>query len=135
MVPVLADRRLEVTVGGAAAQVSLFGPSRRGSRPNRVTATLERSDAADAPGAPVELTALGAHLPAFPAWVRVPGVTVAGTTNAALPPLTLPGGSGRFRIVVRETEELGPRDDGFVEASDELAERTVYMDVVPLPLA
>jgi hypothetical protein len=133
MVPVLPDRRLEVTVGGAAAQVSLFGTSRRGSRPNRVTATLEHSDAADAPGAPVELTSLGAHVPAFPAWVRVPGATVAGTTGAALPPLPLPGGSGRFRIVVRETEDLGPRNDGLVEAADELAERTVYLDVVPLP--
>ena len=134
MVPVLPSRRLEATADAGSVQVTLSGLSRAGDRPNRVTATLERSEIADAPGAPVELTALGSGVPSFPAWVRVPGGTVTGTTNAPLPTLATPDGPGRLRIVVRETEELGPRTEEILDAASELAERTVYLDVLPLPL-
>ncbi|WP_153506103.1 hypothetical protein [Cumulibacter manganitolerans] len=81
------------------------------------------------------LTALGSAAPVFPAWTRVPGAVVSGTTNAPLPVLPLPQTGDRLRVVVRETEDLGPRADELLDAADELAERTVYLDVIPLPLS
>ena len=132
MVPVLPNRSLEVRSDAAGVHVTLSGSDRAGNRPNRVTATLERSDAPD--DAPVDLTSLGAGPPPFPAWVRVPGASVVGQVNAQLPPLVVAGAQGRLRVVVRETEELGPRAEGIVDAAGELSERTVYVDVVALPL-
>jgi hypothetical protein len=59
---------------------------------------------------------------------------VTGTTGQPLPTLPVPGGPGRLRVVVREAEDLPATGAGLVDAARELAERTVYLDVVPLPV-
>jgi hypothetical protein len=137
MVPVLPNRTLEVRTDSGRVHVTLTGGDRAGSRPNRVTALLERSDAVEGAGAPAHLTSLGAGVPPFPAWVRVSGAVVVGQLNSPLPALALPDVPGRLRVVIREVEQLGPSGvgvGGVVDAATELHEHTVYLDVVPLPL-
>lgn len=133
MVPLLPDRELTMHTEGNRVTVALSGLSREGDRPNRVIALVEGCDTDDAPGAPVELTSLTGASPGFPVWVRVAGASVTRYTNQELPPLTLPSGPRRLRVVVREYEDLGEVGDGLVDAPSELTERTVYLDIVHLP--
>ncbi len=96
---------------------------------------MERCDAPDTPTAPVDLTSLTPGGAGFPTWLRVPESTVTGRTNEPLPTLAVPApGSGRLRVVVREVEELAANLGEVVDAARELSERTVYLDVVELPL-
>ncbi len=133
VVPVLPDRSLDVHQDGDGLHILLGGLSREGSAPNRVIAVLEECDAPD--GVPVDLTALNsAAPPAFPAWVRLPGATLTGQTNQPLPPIAVPAGAGRLRVVIREVEDIPSTAAGLVDAVPELTERTVYLDTIPLPL-
>ncbi|MFG2593175.1 hypothetical protein [Streptomyces sp. NPDC048438] len=135
MVPLLPDRALEVREEPDGLRIALTGLSRGGNRPNRVFASVERCDAPDVPGAPVDLTSLTGTPPGFPAWERVAGATVSGHTGEPLPPLTAPAGPGRLRVLVREVEDITPSFGAAVGTTRELADRTVYTAVVPLPLA
>jgi hypothetical protein len=135
MVPVLPDRQLDVRQAGGALQITLSGLSRQGPSPNRVVASIERSDAPSTAAAPVELTSLTLSPPGFPVWTRVTGATVTGTTGQPLPALAVPADPGHLRLVIREVEELTPSIAGTgVSAATELSQRTVYVDVVDLPL-
>lgn len=136
MVPLLPHRSLEVHTDANGVRVTLSGLSRQGARPNRVTASIERCNTPDIPGAPVDLVSLTRAAPEFPAWVRVDGATVTGKTNEPLPALAPPPAGGeRLRLVVREMEDIDENPDGVVDAARELSARTVYVDVVPLPIA
>ena len=71
--------------------------------------------------------------PGFPAWQRVANDKESGTVNVDLPSLALPTQPGRFRLVVREVEELRANVSEIgVDAPSELADRTVFVDVVDL---
>jgi hypothetical protein len=136
MMPVLPDRQLDVRQADGALQITLSGLSRQGPSPNRVIAAIERSDAPSTAAAPVELTSLTLSPPGFPAWTRVAGATVTGVTGQSLPSLAVPADPGHLRLVVREVEELTPSLSGTgVSAATELSQRTMYVDVVDLPLA
>jgi hypothetical protein len=78
---------------------------------------------------------VGTDAPAFPVWTRVPGATVTGQTNQPLPPIAMPADAGRFRVVVREVEHLPSTTARLVDAVNELTERTVYLDIVSMPIA
>ncbi|MFD5555057.1 hypothetical protein ACFWIA_14625 [Streptomyces sp. NPDC127068] len=132
MVPLLPDRSLAVHQEQDALLVTLTGLGRAGDLPNRVFASVERCDAPDVPGAPVELTSLTGAAPGFPAWVHVPGATVAGRLDEPLPRLAVP--PGRVRLLVREVEEIAPSLEGAVHTGNELSDRTVYVATVPLPV-
>ena len=130
MVPLLPDRRLEVRQDSAGLHITLSGVTRQGPRTNRVQATLERADALGA-----ELTALSISPPAVSHWTKVPGAVAEGTTNQPLSPITLPADAGTLRLVVRKVEQLTGQASGVgVGAAQELTERTVYVDVVDLPV-
>ena len=79
-----------------------------------------------------DLTSLNADEPAFPAWTRVISGTVAGVLGEQLQ-VPVPGVGGPFRLVFREVEELASSRTVFgVDVPDELANRTVFVDVVDL---
>jgi hypothetical protein len=128
LAPVLPDRHLTVTQGGGVVLVTLTGLARLGDQANRVFASLERQ--AGAAGG--DLTSLGLADPGFPAWTRVAASTVVGVVGETLS-LAPPGDGGPFRLVVREVEELPSSASVLgVDAPDELAARTVFVDVVHL---
>lgn len=130
--PVLPDRHLVVARGAGGIDVTLSGLGRLGGemQANRVFASLERR--ADVAGEG-DLTSLTLGAPAFPAWTRVAGGTVSGLLGGALPPLVPPADGGQYRLVVREVEELGSNVSVLgVDAPDELADRTVFVDVIDL---
>jgi len=60
-----------------------------------------------------------------PSWQRVPGGSVSGPLNSALPPLAIPQTGDSLRIYVREVEQPGASP-----SSGELAERIVFADYV-----
>ncbi|MGI8901999.1 MAG: hypothetical protein ACR2HA_13940 [Nocardioides sp.] len=126
---VLPDRHLEVTRVAGGVQVKLSGLARLAEhQANRIFASLERR--VGAPGG--DLTSLGLGDPDFPAWTRVAGGTTTGVVGESLS-LTPPADGGPLRLVVREVEEM--RSDASVlgvDAPDELAHRTVFVDVVDL---
>lgn len=135
LTPVLPDRTLDIIRTNDTLQVRLSGLGRLApSQGNRVFASLERragtvADAADG----ADLTSLGPSDPAFPAWVRVADGAVAGELGEDLPPLTLAAGTEHLRLVVREVEEMHSDVSALgVDAPDELADRTVFVDVVDL---
>jgi hypothetical protein len=133
LAPVLPDRHLVVRRAAGGLDFTLSGLARvSDTQANRVFASLERF----APGASpdgVDLTSLALGDPGFPAWVRVAGATVTGTVNQALPTLGLPADAGPLRLVVREVEELHSNVSALgVDAPSELADRTVFVDVVDL---
>jgi hypothetical protein len=130
---VLPDRRLVVTRVGSGLEISLTGLARVATtQANRVFASVERLEPSGAPD-DVELTSLGLGDPGFPAWRRVAGGTVSGTVNTPLPVVSVPSGPGRFRVVVREVEELRANtSDIGVDAPTELNDRTVFVDIVDL---
>ncbi|MEV7099721.1 hypothetical protein AB0M80_43585 [Amycolatopsis sp. NPDC051045] len=129
--PVLPDRHLVVARGAGGVDVKLSGLGRLGdSQANRVFASIERQAGPVGEG---DLTSLTLSAPDFPAWTRVAGGTVSGTVDEALPTLVLPTDGGQLRLVVREVEEM--RSDASalgVDAPDELADRTVFVDVIDL---
>jgi hypothetical protein len=97
-----------------------------------VVASLERL----APGvdaAQVELTSLTPSDPGFPVWTRIPGATVTAKLNEALPSLPVSAEAGATRLVVREVEELSASSSALgVDAPNEIADRTVFVDVIDL---
>ena len=128
LAPALPDRRLTVTRSGAGLDIGLAGLGRRAEQQaNRVIASLERL----APGATADLTSLTPADPGFPAWTRIAGATVAGTLNVQLPSLPVPADAGAVRLVVREVEELGTSASALgVDAPNEIADRTVFVDLI-----
>jgi hypothetical protein len=134
LAPALPDRHLTVTDGSGGLEVTLSGLARLADHQvNRVFAGLERR--AGPAGDVGDLTSLSLGDPAFAAWRLVAGSTVAGVVGSALPPVRVPDGAGPLRLVVREVEELHSSPSGVgVDAADELATRTVFVDVVDLPV-
>jgi len=130
---VLPDRKLVVRRSGDRLEVSLSGLARLSdTQPNRVFASIERLDPDAAPDG-VDLASPDQGDPGFPAWQRVADGTESGTVNADLPSIALPAGPGRFRLVVREVEELRANVSEIgIDAPSELADRTVFVDVIDL---
>jgi hypothetical protein len=133
LVPALPGRQLRVTRSGAGLDIGLSGLGRRAEhQPNRVVASLERL-APGADAAQVELTSLAPSDPGFPVWTRIPGATVTAKLNEALPSLPVPAEPGATRLVVREVEELSASSSALgVDAPNEIADRTVFVDVIDL---
>jgi hypothetical protein len=61
----------------------------------------------------------------------VPGQTVVRAADGTIPPLTLPPGSGRLRIRVRESENLTAVAGA--DAPPDLLRRNVFVDTIVLP--
>jgi hypothetical protein len=132
LAPALPDRTLTVTRDGTGLVVTLAGLARVfEGQPNRVVASLERRTGPA--GGVVDLTALTLGDPGFPAWARVPGSTVTGVIGDALAVVVPDGVAGELRLVVREVEAMTANVTTLgVDAPDELADRTVFVDVVDL---
>lgn len=86
--------------------------------------------------AAVDLTVLGPDANGTPGWSRVPGHSARGTLGTPLPAMPLPRDGGLFRVVVREVEQFlpNPAPVGPPAIAPELTERTVFLDVVSLPV-
>lgn len=123
-VPVLPDRTLVVqrVDGGVAVTLSGIAPH----PPNRVEATLEW---ADSPASDLVTTDAGDGVPAW----RPVAEPVFGETNLQLPTLPLTDNRSTLRVRVREVELLYAVGDS--EAPRELQERSIFLDIVPLPAA
>lgn len=134
LAPVLPDRNLDVRRGDAGLEIKLIGVmSPAGQHPNRVVASLERLRGVPPADHPAELTSLTLADPGFPVWTRVAGATVEGKTNEQLPTLEVPA-DRPLRLVVREIEDLMPNVSAIgVDAARELADRTVFVDIIDLP--
>lgn len=133
LAPALPTRQLIVTRTDAGLNITLTGVARRSDhQANRVFASLERL----APGTPpdqADLLSLAPTDPGFPAWTRLAGATVTGLVNQILPALPVPTDAGALRLVVREVEELQSSSSALgVDAPNEIADRTVFVDVVDL---
>jgi hypothetical protein len=117
IVQVLPDRTLIVQRQDDALHVVLQGIGPSGPQQNGVDVFMEHGsdDAA--------LTRLDGD--EVPSWQRVPGASVSGPLNTALPPLAIPQTGDSLRIYVREVERPGASP-----SSGELAERVVFADYV-----
>jgi hypothetical protein len=105
IVQVLPDRTLTVQRQGDALTVALGGTRPDGPRQNRVDVLMEHgsSDAALLAGLDGDQA---------PAWQRVPGASVSGPLNTALPPLAIPHTDDLLRIYVREVEQPATSPSG-----------------------
>jgi hypothetical protein len=130
MAPLLPDRALTVARDGATVTVTLDGLGPVRPQPNRVDTVLETTGA---PG-DAELSAFAAS-GGVPAWVPVGGAVAHGGLGDELR-LTVPAGTGRLRVRVREVELVGA-DAGVAPpppATDaEMRERAVFVDAVAVP--
>ena len=141
-VRLMPDRQLTVERAGGGLVVSLTGTAP--SPPTRVEALLERCDlpAGISPEA-VDLISIDGNPAAaaaaggVPAWRPVPGHVVAGDVTGTLPVLPLPSGTGPLRLRVREIEQISgsAAAPGDPATAAELRERTVFVDLVPIPSA
>lgn len=128
MIRVLPDRTLTVTRDQNGLHVRLDGLGPVATQTNQVIATIERLPAGLAPAA-VDLTVVPGNADGTPAWERVPGLTATGELNTDLPALVLPP-QGPLRLVVREIERLPNLVEPGDTLDDELAQRTVYLDII-----
>ena len=122
IVQVLPDRTLTVRRQGDALIVQLTGTGPDGPRQNRVDVLIEHGTS----GAAL-LTGLDSDQ--APSWQRLPGASVSGPLNSALPPLSIPRTGDLLRIYVREVEQPGALP-GASPGGGELAERVVFADYV-----
>ncbi|MGI4832327.1 MAG: hypothetical protein ACRYFK_02600 [Janthinobacterium lividum] len=137
MVPLLPDRTLTVTqpVAGVV-EVLLEGLGPIGPQPNHIDVIVEQCVLP--PGVPAsatELTSLAPSLTEVPAWVLQS--TVGGPLGTHLrAPLPPPRAGTALRVRVRETECIKPISEATKLGTEaELTERTVFTDVVLLPLS
>ncbi|MGW2559141.1 hypothetical protein ACWCXB_07810 [Streptomyces sp. NPDC001514] len=126
MVQLLPDRTLHVRRSASGIGVLLEGLAPEGMA-TCVVAALEQCP----PGTAGEFTTAGEQ--PLPGWQRVPGQQVVGPVGLWLAELVPP--PGPVRLVVREVERVS-LDAGVPEGDAPpavgLAERTVFMDVIPL---
>lgn len=130
-VRLLPDRRLIVERTGPDLRISLLGTGPR--PPNRLEAVLEEAHgpAGTVPGA-TDLVDLGS-----PAAVAVPAwrpLSARVTTDSPETPsvLHMPPGTAPLRLRVREVEGIPALPPSSAEPA-ELQDRTLFVDVVPLP--
>ncbi|MEZ0447204.1 hypothetical protein [Cellulomonas sp. ICMP 17802] len=116
-VPLLPDRTVTVEVG-AELGVTLTGVTPAGPRLNRCDAILEATG--DAGDGPLVLGDGG------------PWHTVATASGAVGTRLTLPNPGGTLRVRVREVEMIGRDTAPSLGTVQELEERVVFADTVPL---
>jgi hypothetical protein len=121
------------------AVVSVFLTGAGPTPPNRVRVTLERRDPPAAGASdPGDFISLDGQVPAgVPVWRSVPGHAVTSGSNGVMPPLPLPSasetGTGSLRLRVIESELLSdPTSDPTIP---ELAQRSVFVDLVEIPAA
>ncbi|MER6958473.1 hypothetical protein [Streptomyces sp. NPDC000618] len=130
-VRLLPDRRLIVERTGPDLRISLLGTGPR--PPNRLEAVLEEAHgpAGAVPGA-ADLVDLGSPAAAtVPAW-RPLSARVTSDSPETPSVLRMPSGTAPLRLRVREVERipaLPPSSAGPAELQD----RTLFVDVVPLP--
>lgn len=136
-VSLMPDRTLlvDTTVSGGQVTVTLqlIGVEHRNVRPNKVIAVLESCPLPEGAIGPVsDITAAeDGHVGL---WHR-DGITVTGSLNTPLPPISYRPGTSARRIVVREYEDIEspvpPAPEGTFTA--DLQQRTVFLDIVALP--
>lgn len=133
LAPALPDRTLTVARESAGFKVTLAGLARAFTgQPNRVFASLERLTGPAGVTAG-DLTSLTAGDLSFSSWNRVSGSTATGVVGDALAVVVPSGVAGDLRLVVREVEEMTENVTALgIDAPDELADRTVFVDVVDL---
>jgi hypothetical protein len=125
--PLLPDRTLVVgTVVPGEVQVRLSGTGPGGPTHNRVDVVLEEAR----PAAPGAVGVLDEAAGSGQMWVGIGSISGDLSQILVLP---RPSGGGPLRVRVREVEVLPRREDVVAAVSPELAERTVFTDVVPLP--
>jgi hypothetical protein len=132
---VLPDRELIVTASGVAVAVRLTGTESQSMPRNRVDIVVESSQ----PGTPRAAGDDGTvALDADPdpgAWRPVPGTARQTTLGAAPVSVPVPSAPGLLRLRIREVEQIGAAPAAQLGSPAELAERVVFTDTVPLPLA
>lgn len=134
MVPLLPDRTLTVTQEAGAVEVLLAGLGPVGPQPNHVDLIVEQCMLPPGlPASALELTSLAPSPTEVPAWVLQN--TVSGLLGTPLRAPLPPAGAGALRVRVRETERLNPATEAAKPGTEaELTERTVFTDVLLLPL-
>jgi hypothetical protein len=136
-VPLMPDRTLSMwSRSGGRVVVRLAGIVPDRPAHNRVEVHVERCDPpAGVDPESIEWTALGSPPDGLAAWIRLPDHQVTGDLNSDLI-VELPSGVEHLRLYVREVEEieLDPASATRDGVAGELAVRTVFVDVVPLPL-
>ncbi len=132
IVQLFSDRTLTLRRGARGLQVLLEGLGPVGPLPNKVFAVLELCDLpTGTPVSAIELTATTAE--GLAAWRPLPDHAVEGLLNSPLPILPLPSVAGALRVVIREIEQIPPTATVPGDAlAAELAQRTVFVDVVPI---
>ena len=136
MVPLLPERTLTVAREGANVTVTLQGLGPLGLRQNRVEAILETCQLpSGVPASAVDLIAFEPPTDGTLAWVAVPGQVRQSPLGSGGLQLTIPEGSGAFRVRVREVELVGS-ETGVAPLQTstlgELTERVVFADILPL---
>ncbi|GGT29025.1 hypothetical protein GCM10014713_23080 [Streptomyces purpureus] len=131
-VRLLPDRRLVVERTGPDLRLSLHGPGPH--PPNRLEAVLEEAHTPS--GTPlsgaIDLVDLSVPPAAdIPSWRPLPSAALASDQPETPATLRMPAGSRPLRLRVREVERLGAPPTSTAPA--ELRDRTVFVDVVPLP--
>ena len=149
-VPVLPERTLTVTRKEGAFEVKLVGVVSLAPSVNRVDMVLERCRRpAGVPAEAVDLIGFGAQADGVPAWIKDSFVPVRPNAPSADNRLrkqwkatfqVRPGEVYRVRVRVREIEFI-PNNTDRTDAqlktgtAGELTERTVFTDIVLLPVA
>jgi hypothetical protein len=147
-VPVLPERTLTVTRQDGAFKVKLVGVVSAAKSVNRVDMVLERCRRpAGVPAEAVDLIGFGAQADGVPAWIKDFFVKVPANAPFAdnqsrkewkAPPFQVRPGEV-YRVRVREVEFI-PNDTDRSSAQlntgtpDEIKERTVFTDIVSLPV-
>ena len=136
MVPLFPERVLTVRRSGDSITLTLDGLGPTGPQRNRIEALLEecRLPAGVSPSL-VEFSALETVTDGTPAWVPVQGQISRSDLGSGGLQLSIPGGSGPVRVRVREIELVGSEAGvpaPHTTTPDELSERVVFADVLPL---
>jgi hypothetical protein len=130
LVQLLPERTLTVDTGGAGLVVTVDGLGPQGPLENRVDVVVETRAA----NSPIDITALGA-VDGVGAWVT--SDVVPGRLGQRIEvPRTASGSNGTVRLRVREVELLGPAGQppgSQTGTPEELTERVVFTDLVPIP--
>ncbi len=127
-VRLLPDRRLLVERSGAEVRLTLTGTGP--NPPNRLEVVLEEANTPA--GVRPELVRLDDQAPGdIPAWRPLPEHGLTGERPDVPATVRLPAGTAPLRLRVREVERF---DTPIASPSPaELRERTIFLDVVPLP--
>ncbi len=129
LVQLLPERTLTVDTGGAGLVVRLDGLGPQGPNENRVDVIAERRTGATA----IDVSALG-PADGVDAWTAVE--IVSGRLGQSIQMSRPAAAAGTLRVRVREVELLAPAGQppaAQTGSPDELAERVVFTDLVPIP--